>query len=252
MFYITKETLDRLSRKAEEKFGPNTYISLANICVVRVEEDRHLYIPHEDFKTGAPHYDATYGGYYIPTTEERRFLEDDWDDYKIPLRQKSILGEMGYSVNLSDFHRKKVLECAAEKYGRGQIVDTIQRNICLREKQKKDYSRAIRIWRNDIELVKTMNESAYLERMEIERKKKAEELAAEAEKKRTRRILCKPEYFLVGKVMIINVHTDLDNTKSELQNIKRCQDHHLASLCVCCTYISCGRVRLRIQRKLLQ
>ena len=189
VFYISRESLDKLNKKAEEKFKTSIYMSLANIYVERVE-GKYLYIPKKEFKTKAPYYDVRYGGLYIPTPDERHYTNtyDDLDEYKIPLREKSILGELGYSVDLPDTYRKKVLENAVEKYGQHCVIVAINRNIHLREKQKKDYSRAIRVWKNDIEFVKTIDETAYLQRIEMERKKREEEIEAEEERRRMERL----------------------------------------------------------------
>ena len=192
VFYITREKLEKLNIKAKEKYGIENYVYTANVSTQTDESGVYLFIPKTEFKSGAPYYDVRYGGLYMPSAAERARMnrimyEDDYDDEWIPLREKSILGECGYSVNLPEARRKWILEGAVNKYGQYAVIDTIERNIRIREMQKKDYSRAIGIWRRDIEYVKTIDESEYLKRAEAEREIALEAYYAAREKERIER-----------------------------------------------------------------
>lgn len=193
IYYISRETLERINLKAKEKFGINSFVHTDNVNTQIDMEGKYLFIPKSGYKTGAPYYDVKYGGFYMPTSAEKeytaqkeyeRFYEDDYEDDYIPLREKSILGELGYSTDLHEAKRKWILEGAVEKYGKVRVINTIEMNIHLKEAQTRDYSRAIGIWRRDIEYVKTIDDSDYLKNAEIERRKWQEKYEAEAETKR--------------------------------------------------------------------
>lgn len=57
--------------------------------------------------------------------------EDSYEEKWITLREKSILGECGYSVNLSEEERRWILEGAVNKHGRYCVIDAIKRSIQL-------------------------------------------------------------------------------------------------------------------------
>jgi len=194
VYYVSRETLEKLNLKAKDKFGIKDYVNPGNVSTQTSTDGKYLFVPKAEFKSGAPYYDVKYGGLYTPNAEERMRItrsvyedDDDDDDDWIPLREKSILGECGYSVNLPEAKRKWVLEGAVNKYGQRAVIDTIERNIRLREMQKKDFSRAIGIWRRDIEFVRTVDESEYLRNAELEWKKQLERYEEESKRKRIER-----------------------------------------------------------------
>lgn len=67
------------------------------------------------------------------------------------LMDSSFLREMGYNVALRDEEREQILRDASGKYGKRAVIDHLRFLINTREKMIKDYSRAIVVWKRDIE-----------------------------------------------------------------------------------------------------
>ena len=74
------------------------------------------------------------------------------------LNHESFLMEMGYNTSVYPSKRHEILGKAIQRFGKRRVVDLLQFHINLRKGNGNRYSRAIRIWREDIDFVIDYNE----------------------------------------------------------------------------------------------
>lgn len=93
-----------------------------------------------------------------PVAQEKLFIDisatsELTQDKNMPQRlmDSSFLRKMGYNVALRDEEREQILRDASGKYGKRAVIDHLRFLINTREKMIKDYSRAITVWKRDIE-----------------------------------------------------------------------------------------------------
>lgn len=162
--YITPGQFNSLDRKASEKirgeiFWP--FVRPRNVNYEYQQDDTYLFIPRKaiDFDKFSWHrLPPRVDEYYDMTDEEYLFLKTYYQPEVFPseLRQKSFLGEAGYSTGESVIRRRKILERCVNEHGKSRVLNQLKSNMNLRLKQRNGsvrYQHALNIWREDISYV---------------------------------------------------------------------------------------------------
>lgn len=58
VYYISRETLEKLNLKAKDKFGIKDYVNPGNVSTQTSTDGKYLFVPKAEFKSGAPYYDV--------------------------------------------------------------------------------------------------------------------------------------------------------------------------------------------------
>ncbi|MEE1125177.1 MAG: hypothetical protein U0L18_04475 [Acutalibacteraceae bacterium] len=164
--YITPEQFRFLCDKAKSKirgFYHEPFIFPKNV-ICKLENtfgNQYLFIPEWalDFEKYDHHNLPPKGDkLYDMTNDEYLWVKMYYqpDEFPVKLRQKSILGEAGYSANESRNRRHIILAKCVKKYGKSRVINQLKSNINLRIKQKDGnirYAKALNTWRGDITFV---------------------------------------------------------------------------------------------------
>lgn len=158
--YITPVQFDHLCDKASEKIRGNYLYPFVSPLGMEIEfvDEKHLFIPEwaTDFGKYDHHHLPPKGDdFYDMTDEEYAWVKEYFqpEEFNVPLRKKSFLGEEGYSTNESEIRRHIILQRCVEKYGKNRVINQLKSNMNLRLKQKDGelkYEQALNIWRSDI------------------------------------------------------------------------------------------------------
>lgn len=159
--YITPIQFDRIREKASEKirgYYRGAFVSPVDIECEYQEDGSYLYIPKWalDFEKYDHHHLPPRGdAFYDMTDEEYRWViaYHQPEEFPVQLRQKSFLGEAGYSTSESEIRRHSILAKCVNEYGKSRVINQLKSNLNLRMKQKDGttrYQHALNIWRGDI------------------------------------------------------------------------------------------------------
>lgn len=158
--FITPKQFCSIDEKASQKiYGDISYpfVRPKNIeC--EYQEGRYLFIPYsaiDSDRFSQYHLPPRNDEYYDMTDEEYLWVKTFYqpEEFTVPLRQKSFLGEAGYSTSESEIRRHNILARCVNEYGKNKVINQLKTNMNLRMKQKDGnirYSKAINVWRGDI------------------------------------------------------------------------------------------------------
>lgn len=159
--YITPEQFYVLCEKAKIRikgYYREPFVSPVNIDCEFQDDNKYFFIPQwaVDFKKFDQNHLPPHGDdFYNMTDEEYVWVKTLYqpEEFPVTLRQKSFLGEAGYSTSESETRRRDILARCVAKYGKNKVVNQLRVNMDLRLKQKNGaarYERALNIWRGDI------------------------------------------------------------------------------------------------------
>lgn len=103
---------------------------------------------------------------YIDTPAKDNFVEGEWweeEDSNPYIKREdknwsktSVLKRMGYDVNRSTVILHSILEDAAKKYSKKEVISFLNFLIKMHKNHPNDYSQSILTWQNDVEYVRTL------------------------------------------------------------------------------------------------
>lgn len=160
--YITPQQLENICEKADKKLRGeyrHPFVSpLGMQCEFKDDDYKCLFIPEwalDISKYDHHHLPPIGDAFYDMSAEEYLWVKDYYqpEEFQGKLRQKSFLGEAGYSANESEVRRHSILKRCVEEYGKDRVIYQIKSNMNMRLRQKDGeirYANALNVWRGDI------------------------------------------------------------------------------------------------------